>query len=274
MPSASGLQPSDEPTRTDTGFALIAVLWALTLLSLIAAALSWETRASALIARNVASHAAARAAADAGVQRVIFNLLAYSPTAKEKFLADGTVYNWPFANHMVRISLQDELGKVNLNNAPEVILAALIAASGVDRGKAQSLADAIADFRDLDNLKRVTGAEEADYRAAGLGWGPKNAPFEQIEELRQVLGMNAEIYERVAPYLTLYSTTGVNPDLAGERLTRILRRAGFKDFVDSQGIAYSIRAEAKSSDGAVFVRKAVVGLSLLKMPPVQILSWQ
>src|SRR5262245_9064033 len=102
MSSASGLHPSNEPTRSDTGFALIAVLWALTLLSLIASALSWETRASARIAHNMANQVAAREAADAGIQRVILNLMTYAPTAKKRFCADGTVYVWHFANHIVR----------------------------------------------------------------------------------------------------------------------------------------------------------------------------
>jgi general secretion pathway protein K len=51
--------------RTEDGIALIAVLWLLTLLSIIAAALSLETRSDARIARNMADVAAARAAADA-----------------------------------------------------------------------------------------------------------------------------------------------------------------------------------------------------------------
>ena len=40
-----------------------------------------------------------------------------------------------------------------------------------------------------------------------LAWhlGPKNAPFEAVEELEQVLGMTPNLYERVAPYLTTYN---------------------------------------------------------------------
>jgi general secretion pathway protein K len=59
---------------------------------------------------------------------------------------------------------------------------------GFDPDQAESLADAIADFRDADNLKHLRGAEEPEYRAAGLAWGPKNAPFQTVEELQQVLG--------------------------------------------------------------------------------------
>jgi Type II secretion system (T2SS), protein K/FG-GAP-like repeat len=227
-----------------------------------------------VVAHRDIGQAAARAAADAGVQRVILNLIAYAPTAKANFRADGTVYAWHFANHTVRISVQDEFGKINLNQVPDNVLTGLIAATGVDRSRAQSLADAIADFRDPDNLRRFSGAEQTDYKAAGLTWGPKNAPFQEIEELQQVLGMTPEIYKRIAPYVSVHTTNWVNPSIADEQLTRILRQTGFSNFVDVQGMAYSIRAEAKSSSGAVFIRKAVVARNLLQSPSIQIVSWQ
>jgi general secretion pathway protein K len=261
-------------SKNEEGIALIAVLWTLALLSLIAASLSWETRTGARIARNVADNATARAAADAGIQRAILDLVAIPTADAKKFRVDGSAYIWRFADSTVRISVKDELGKVNLNQAPEAILAALFGAVGVDPGRAQSLADAIADFRDPDDFKRTAGAEEADYRAAGLAWGPKNAPFQGIEELQQVMGMDAMLFKRVAPYVTLYSIgNSINAAAAGERLTESLRQAGFNYFVGSTGIAYSIRAEARSSNGALFVREAVVQLTAGLTTP-WILSWR
>jgi hypothetical protein len=44
---------------------------------------------------------------------------------RAKFRPDGTVYAWPFGDSMVYISIRDELGKVNLNQAPETLLSAL-----------------------------------------------------------------------------------------------------------------------------------------------------
>jgi general secretion pathway protein K len=263
--------------RSEDGIVLIAVLWTLTLLSIIAIALSLETRTSTLIARNIAENAAARAAADAGIQRAILDLETSpgSPIESRKFRTDGSVYAWHFGKTIVHISVQDEVGKVNLNQAPEALFAALFASVGIDSSKAQCLADTIADYRDSDNMPRACGAEEAEYRKAGLGWGPKNAPFQTIEELQQILGMTAQIYRLVAPHLTIYSIgAGINPTIAGERLTGILREAGFKYFVGSQGVAaYLIRAEAKGSNGAMFTREAVTQLLPDGTHP-SILSWK
>jgi general secretion pathway protein K len=155
-------------------------------------------------------------------------------------------------------------------------LAALFGSVGVDPGKAQSLAAAIADFRDADNLVRPRGAEESEYRSAGLAWGPKNAPFQAVEELQQVLGMTDEIYGRVAADLTTYYIADtINPTMPDERLTGFLRRAGFnlQYFASSSGFVFSIRSEAKSSKGGVFVREAVVQLPP-EGPQTQVLSWR
>jgi general secretion pathway protein K len=141
----------------------------------------------------------------------------------------------------------------------------------------QSLADAVADFRDADDFPHARGAEEGDYGAAGLAWGPKNAPFEAVEELQQVFGMTAEIYARVAPYLTVYSVAReINPAMASERVVGILRQTDFgsENFSRSPGMAYSIRAEARGYSGAMFVREAVVQLDPQETVPVQILAWR
>jgi general secretion pathway protein K len=257
--------------RREEGVALIAVLWTLTLLSIIAAALVIETRSGTRIARNMTENAAARAAADAGVQRAILDL----ENAKS-FRTDGTVYGWQFAHFAVRISIKDEAAKIDLNKAPEPLLAALFESVGVESNQAQSLADAIADFRDADDLTRARGAEESEYRDKGLNWGPKDAPFQTVEELQQVYGMTAEIYRKVAPDLSVYSVTSTLPKAVDERLTSILRRAGFDpgSFATLPRIVFSIRAEAWSASGGTFVREAIVqpGISIGQQSP-WILLW-
>src|SRR5262249_38489738 len=45
----------------------------------------------------------------------------------------------------------------------------------------------------------------ADYRAAGLLDGAKDGRFDSIAELQQVLGMTPELYDKVAPTITIYS---------------------------------------------------------------------
>ena len=250
--------------RSEQGIALIVVIWALVLLSIIAANISVDASTSTRIARNIDESAVAQAAADAGIQRAILDLETSTTTAGAAgFRSDGTVYAWRFSNSTVLISIKDEASKIDLNKAPEGLFAALFKSIGVDPDQAESLADAIADFRDADDLKHLKGAEKAEYRAAGLEWDPKNAPFQTIEELQQVLGITAEIYDRVAPDLSVFALTSTLPATDNERLMRIISQAGFEPppVATSPRAVFRIRAEAKTDNGGVFTRQAIVQLS-------------
>jgi general secretion pathway protein K len=57
------------------------------------------------------------------------------------------------------------------------------------------------------------GAEDSDYAAAGLAWGAKDAPFETVTELEQVLGMRPALFRSLAPYVTVHSALAM-PDAA------------------------------------------------------------
>src|SRR5262249_46828562 len=110
--------------KSQQGIALIAVLWVLVLLSLVAALLVFESRSNARISHNMAENASARMAADAGIQRAILDLQTPVSGPAGLLRANGTVYAWVFGDYTVRLSIQDQLGKVNLNQAPEALLAA------------------------------------------------------------------------------------------------------------------------------------------------------
>jgi general secretion pathway protein K len=85
------------------------------------------------------------------------------------------------------------------------------------------LADAVLDWRDADDLPQPHGAEIGEYRAAGLSYGPRNAPFQTDSEVQQVLGMNYEIYRRIEPAITIYGSGGLpNPAYAPLEALRAL----------------------------------------------------
>jgi general secretion pathway protein K len=183
--------------------ALVSVLWVLALLSLLAAGFTRTTRTEINLVRNQAENAQAEALADAGVHRAILGLMTQDPEAGWR--VDGTVYAWRFGGGEIRAAVRDEGGKIDLNQATDDLLRGLLIAVGVEAEAATALVDAIADFRDPDSLHRLNGAEDADYRQEGLPQDAKDAPFEAVEELRQVLGMTPEIYAAIAPALTVHA---------------------------------------------------------------------
>ena len=189
--------------RHSRGIALITVLWVLVLLSLIAAGFSRSTRTDVGLARNRVENAKAEALAEAGVNLAVLKLLSGVPA--ERWRADGSVYGWRFGGGEILIEVRDEGGKIDLNAAPPELLAALFSAAGLAPDEATALADAVADYRDPDDFRRTSGAEDDDYESAELGYGAKDAPFELIEELQQVIGMPGDLYSEVAEAVTVYT---------------------------------------------------------------------
>jgi len=239
-----------------------------------------------------------------GVGEPLGNVLVAPEVSGGVWRADGTAYAWNFGGGALRVAIHGEAGKIDLNAADEVLLRGLFrtaswtgpdgAPQGLDEAAAAALTDAIRDFADSDDLTRLNGAEDRDYQAAGLPWGAKDAAFEAVEELQQVLGMTAPLYQAVAPALTVYTgATGVDARLAPRQVLLALSDGGAGDGTGAQGVddylsaraeaaagaapafpgagqgagvqrararVYTIHAEARTPGGAVFAREAVVRL--------------
>ena len=195
------------------GIALVAVLWALTFLSLAAASFTVTIRSESHVARNLEENARARALADAGIAIGIMAMMDRSPDAR--WPADGSPHVFRFAGGEVSVSVRDEAGKIDLNRAPDDLLKGLLVVLGLAPEDAAPLVDAIIDYRDPDGLTRLNGAEDPDYARAGLPYGAKDRRFEAVEELQRVLGMTPALYARMRPFVTVYSgQSGIDPRVA------------------------------------------------------------
>jgi general secretion pathway protein K len=225
------------------GIALVIVLWGLVLLAVIAAAFTTETRTEVTLARNLVENAKAKALADAGVHAAMLGL--HHREVEKRWRADGTVYSMASGEGEVSIVINDEAGKIDLNAAPDELIQGLLAAVGLEEAEAQALTAAIADFRDPDDETHLGGAEDAEYRAAGLARGPKNKPFEAVEELHQVLGMTREVYALAAPGLTVHSRSkGVDVTVAPEIVLRALPG------VDAEAVeAFTQQRQTRTGEG-------------------------
>ncbi len=324
------------PWRREQGVALVAVLWVVTLMAAIAASFVGTTRSESDLAINQVENAKAEALADAGVQRAILAIFQQLEAEEEELdeadeeiaagdaLADqagalgeealgggsltsgptlafdGRPYDWAFGGGVVRLSIQAEGGKIDLNGAPEELLQGLFESAGADPAVAQALAASVADFRDSDQERSPAGAEDQDYAAAGLTREAKDAPFTSVAELQQVLGMTRPLYDAVEPALTVYTQSrGIDPEAAPPEALRALpqigsaqveavlsaRAAGEEDieaYIASAepyltpiiSAVYMIRAEARTAGGAIFIREAVVSLNAIGDLPYSLLAWR
>src|SRR5688572_1763397 len=139
------------------GFVLIVVLWVLTLLGLMAAALLRESGTETRVAQNLRENAKAEALAEAGLQRAMLGLLDHDDATVWR--ADGTSYSFPLGEGAATIQIQSEAGKIDINTASNDIIEALFIAGGISADQAPRLVEAVADFRDPDGIRRPGGAE-------------------------------------------------------------------------------------------------------------------
>ena len=198
-------------SQRQRGAALLLVMWLILLLSGLVAGYAVAARIESMQGNGLARGMVAREAARAGVEYAAARLLDPDPAAR--WAADGRDYRFAFEGARLEVAVRDEAGKIDLNNAGHDLLLGFFIALGETRGVANQLAGAIMDWRDADSLTQPAGgAEDADYAGAGLAWGAKDAPFETVAELEQVLGMRPALFASAAQYLTVH-TGSAQPDV-------------------------------------------------------------
>lgn len=281
------------------GFALISILWGVALLSLIAAAV---LAASATVRRSghvALQQAQAESLAEAAINSAILSLL--DPKVSNRPRLDGTPYVLTFAATQIKVSIQDEYGKIDLNTADGATLSKLFTSVGLTPEDAASISDKIQDWRESGAGKRLNGAAAADYQAAGYQYGPRRNPFQRVDELKLVMGVTADLFLKVAPALTVYSHQPTVELMTAPRETLlalslpngesvdqfISKRAGTESAassttpsanptaaIDLTDRPCSIRVEVSLPAGGVYRREAVIRLTGNPQQPFLMQNWQ
>ena len=272
------------------GAALLLVLWLVALLTALVGTYALTARIEALQGRVGSRGAMAQEIARAGMEYALVRVADRNP--ETHWQPNGRAYAWRFDGHDVQVRIIDETGKVDLNQADVPLLSRLVQVLGEPPDASDALAAAIVDWRDADDLGQpVGGAEDGDYAAAGRPYGAKDAPFETIAELEQVLGMTPDLYARLEPFLTLYSGRG-QPDATyaqgpvlvamGMDATAWLAQreaagaAGALQLVGTGSGTYSIESRARLADGRETSLRTVVraGASPVPGSAYTLLRWE
>jgi general secretion pathway protein K len=185
------------------GVALVIVLWIIVLLSVIGISHSRNVRIDMQMARHYVEKAKARALAESGVSRAIYEL--FNNDSETIWSFNGQLYELNFPAGQTKIMIRNTAGLVDINSATFETLETLLNGIDLDREQRISLLDAILDWKDADDLKRLNGAEDVDYRSKEYEYRTPDRDFMSIGELRYVMGMNNSIYNTLSPYITIYS---------------------------------------------------------------------
>ncbi len=197
----------DKASGGQAGFTLVPVLWTVTLLALIVTLFLSSVRTHTQITANSVELALAQALAETGITLGVLDLVASAgqPARQRRYPMRQPVSCVAGSEGVVTVEIDDEGGKADLNFADTVLLQRIFTGLGSSRADASRFADAIADYRDSDDLRRLNGAEADDYHRAGLAYGPANGPFTATEELGQVLGLPRDLVARLLPLVTVHS---------------------------------------------------------------------
>lgn len=232
----------------DRGVALLIVLWALVPLSVLFLTLSTTARSEAQAAADLRAAAVLQAAADGAIHTAIFGLLSPSGSAPVRQASAG-----------VTVETLGLSGFVNPNAAPPELLQALLARLGADQARAKQVAAAIVDWRTPGQRAGPYATKAAEYRGAGLDYAPPGAPFESLDELGLVRGMDPALLAALAPALSLYAHGNPDPQAASPLVRQALRDVGvFRGSGPLATQVFQVTAAAAGPSGTRAVRRAVI----------------
>lgn len=284
------------------GLALVLVLWVLSLLMIMAASFTLTMNREASVVIGIKNNAQALSAAESGI--AIAEMMLLNPDQNKRWRTDGSVYQIQYLETLVRIRMLAESGKTDINKADQVQLQSLITQAPVDPEQQTALVSAILDWRDPDDLVNIEGAEKKEYEDANIKYQPRNKPFQSVEELQMVLGMNESILKWIKPIITVYSGSqqvdlsqaskevlltipGLDAALVDQyielRRQSAINGVPVPPFSMGTGVISSsgessiveIISEARLDDGSPAIIKVVVAKNQSnQLMPFQILSWQ
>jgi general secretion pathway protein K len=203
----------------EQGMILIALLWILAALSLLALNLSSTVRGELNVASASIQGEKAYFFARGGLEAALYQLV-YPSADPEKQKArfpyrDGMNHFWITSDDWVcHVAVQDEAGKIDLNFANEIVLKRLMQNTGIEEPQAETMVESILRWRDRDNSQ---GARDNDTPLAPAG---KRHLFSSLEELLLVDGISREVmygavrkgrdgearlYRGLADFVTVYS---------------------------------------------------------------------
>lgn len=283
--------------RGERGWALVAVLWALTMLALMAAATEALTVTSYRTEQHAIVEAQADAALDAAVVRAVLGIS--DLRSEMRWRVDGSHRTILYYGASIDVAVQDENGRIDLNTASGSLIRQLLVSAGLSGDSANALTDRIVSWRGIAGPQTLNGGSDEDYQAAGLSYLPRHGPFQTVDEVGLVLGVTPQLLARIRPALTVYSKQAsfdsavaprealmvLYPDDPG-KIDQIMqaREVGLNAATPlppgqpgtagaSAGHAFSIAA-ATNTGARIFRRTAVVEITGDDRRPYFVLAWK
>jgi general secretion pathway protein K len=205
--------------RRRRGFALLAVLWIMTGIAALGLGLSLSARGAVATARNRMELTRAQWRAEDCVERA--RAVVTAGLRLDERVTTPAGRPWQHLDDMVRTSslvlecpgivTADPVGvSVDVNESTDDALRRLFAWQGLPPAPADSLVEALLDWRDPDDVPRPSGAEREWYERQGRS-PPRNGRLASVDELRRVSGFEAWINDAQASRDSLRTLFTIEP---------------------------------------------------------------
>ena len=248
-------------TARQSGFALVAVIWTLGLITLLGMAVIVGARYRTKTSSNYASVTAAEMAAESAVNLAIATALAATPERAVNFPLRCRLPGGERAT----ITVEEETGKIDLNTASPTALTRFFTALTGDQSRGMRITAQITEFR----KPKAQGT---------LAATPAEARFTTVMQLDQLDGMSPRLFRAALRHVTVRSGRP-EPDMeaASPALLRLLnvepKHTNVKRGLPLGG-SVTIRADISAGDGARFIREALVSLEGGNGRPYVIREWR
>jgi general secretion pathway protein K len=197
--------------RRSEGFIVVAVLWIMSALATLALIYSTYLANAAITLSLTSEKIEAEALTTAALELTAYRLAvpAAVPAAQLTVPAADRkptrgFFTFRLGRGNVSVNFISETARIDLNAAPKELLSGLFTVLGAQRQNADQYADRIIAWRTPLDAQSEDG-EDALYRAAGLLYSPRRAPFAHTSELSLVVGLPPALVERATSFLTVFS---------------------------------------------------------------------
>ncbi len=147
-----------------------------------------------------AERARLAAAADAGLVFAVANLAATDRAGR--WSIDGRARTLRFAGTDLTVRVEDERGKIPINQLTEEQVQALFETLGGDSTTVRTRTDSLLDWIDDDDEARQDGAEAPFYTSRGIR--PRNGPLHSLDEMLLVRSIDGATIDRLRRVVTTY----------------------------------------------------------------------
>ncbi|MAM71838.1 MAG: hypothetical protein CMP91_11930 [Gammaproteobacteria bacterium] len=262
----------------DKGYALVLVLWLITLLSLVTAMSYNAARVQMRLTYLANSQLEGEALAEAGIWLSVNTLLSTSSNNLGRY----TNYTGNLQYHQsdISVSIRDLASLINLNNANAELLELLITPYTESSQETETLIQNIRDWIDSDNDSQNNSSEERLYSLADLDYSPMNKPFSSVDELRLVIGMTDALFRNISPFLTIYGThTQINSQSAEPVLLELLNNESsdnnsIQRYLTTLPSNAFIVTSTATINGNDFSQTVIIELTGRRADSYRILAWQ